>query len=313
MPAWLRSRSFRWLLTALALGFVLWTAAQLARRWEGAAFSAAPLPAALAFLFAVAASASVALGWVLLVQRFALTPVPFATSMAVYAAAAIAKYIPGKLGQPVMRLSGLAPYGFNARTVAAAMLIEVASWCAMGALVAAALLLASGDRTLELGAYAVPVAVACVAAVVLLGSLRAEQYPAFLRRTLGLEQSAPLLPWSVPGVHVLSWALWAAHGALLARSVGALEGAGTARAAAFFVLAPIAGFMALPVPAGMGVRESVTVLGLTPLVGPESALGAAVLSRVASLTADVALWLLFARRQAPGRAAEAPSGAAPGG
>lgn len=305
MPAWLSSRPFRWLLTALAAGFVLWTALQLGRRWQATALTAEPLPALLACLTTAVTNLAVAVAWVWLAQRFAERHVPFVRSLGVYAESALTKYVPGRVANALMRLNGLAPYGFNARRVAVAMAIEAASWAATGALVASALWvggwlagwLGGGPSDLVLGGFALPIAASSALAVALLVLLPFERYPAVLRRALHAPGDGQLLPPPALLMHLASWLLWAGHGALLARAFGVSDAPGLLRAAVFLVLAPIAGFLALPLPAGVGVRESVTVLGLTPLVGPANALAAALLSRVASLAADVVAWLVLARRR----------------
>ncbi len=294
LTTWLSSSVFRWSLTACALGFVGWTAWRLAAAWQPTTVSIDPLLLGLAFASALGATFSVSLGWAVLVQRFARLPVPFVPSLRIYARAALAKYIPGKLAQPVLRLSGLSPYGVTARLLATAMGVEVISWCATGA--ALALLLGHGENGLALGRVGIVIAAGCLLAVCLLVALRVGRYPAVVRRFLGVDHEESLLPWQVPLAHLLSWALWAVHGALLARALGLAGMSAMASASALFVVAPIAGFLALPLPAGVGVRESVVALGLTPLIGPANAAAASLLSRLASLVADLALWLALVRK-----------------
>lgn len=59
------------------------------------------------------------------------------------------------------------------------------------------------------------------------------------------------------------------------------------RAAPLFALAWCAGFLAIPVPAGLGVREAVLVAGLTPVLGAGPALLLAGASRAWSTLLDV--------------------------
>jgi hypothetical protein len=148
-----------------------------------------------------------------------------------------------------------------------------------------------------LGTYALPIATLSLVGVIALAVVDRATYPAFVRRVLGAEGRGPVLPWGMPLVHLGSWLLCAVHGILLSKAVGVTDFSTATYAAAFFVLAPIAGFFALPVPAGVGIRESVTVLGLVPLVGASNALAAALLSRGASLVADVLLWLVLSGRR----------------
>jgi uncharacterized membrane protein YbhN (UPF0104 family) len=93
----------------------------------------------------------------------------------------------------------------------------------------------------------------------------------------------------MPLAHAGYWLTWAVHGYLASRAVGiphapALAGAG------LYVLAPIAGFLALITPSGIGVREAVLSVGLTPMVGPAPALAAAIVSRAASIAVDILAW-----------------------
>jgi hypothetical protein len=185
--------------------------------------------------------------------------------------------------------------------------VELVSWGATGTCVAA-LLLAVGraDAGAILGRYAPVIAGLCITGLIALATVDRTRYPAFVRRLIGAEGSGSVLPWTMPLVHLIAWAVWAAHGVVLAMAVGVTELSSAIYAASFFVLAPIAGVIALPMPAGVGVRESFTVLGLVPLVGAGNALAAALISRAASLAADVVLWLMFVRAAGEPAALELP-------
>lgn len=308
MPSFLRSSAFRVALTSCALGFVAWSAWTLRERWQETRVSVEPLTAALAGVAVLASMALMALAWALLMRSLLPSRPPLSRMLSVYATSTLGKYVPGKVGQPVMRMAGVAPYGGSALAVATSMGVEILSWGATGGLVAALLLvLGSAQLGDTLGAYALPVGVLSLAAVVVLATLDHARYPVFVRRLFAAREQGPLLPWSVPLLHLASWTLWAAQGVLLARAVGLADSARASHAAAFFVLAPIAGFLAVPLPAGVGVRESLIVLGLAPSVGAGNALAAALLARGASLAADVILWLLLSRKLPASAAIEAPS------
>jgi hypothetical protein len=282
-------------LTAVALAFVAWAAWTLHARWQHAAVAVEPWAVAAAGLAVLATMLLIALGWAVLVRAMtAPAAPPLSRLLAVYASSSLGKYLPGKLGQPVLRITGLAAQGTPAAAVTASMLIEILSWMATGALFAALLFAVGNDSTdaLSLRAYALP-----IGALALLGSIGLaaidRRHFAKLARVLGVAAGrGPLLPWAVLLLHAGSWAVWAVHALLLASAVGADLPAAT-YAAGFFVLAPIAGFLALPLPAGVGVRESLVVLGLLAAVGAEAALAAALLSRALTLAADVVLWLVL--------------------
>jgi hypothetical protein len=217
--------------------------------------------------------------------------------LAVYAVSGLGKYVPGKVGQPVLRMTGVAPYGGSLLLVGSSMAIELLSWIALGGLFAASLLvLGEGELGDTLGAYALPVGVLSLVSVLVLATLDHARYPAFVRNVLRLERPGPVLPLRTLVAHAAHWSLWALHGVLLARAVGLSDLSQAFHATAFIVLAPIAGFLAVPMPAGVGVRESLIVLGLAPSVGAANALAVALLSRVATLSADVLLWLVLSRK-----------------
>ena len=106
-----------------------------------------------------------------------------------------------------------------------------------------------------------------------------------------------LLLW-VPG-YILNWLVFGAAFACLATGLGLpvpLGFATTAFAAAYFT-----GYISM-LPAGIGVREGVLILLLTPLLGPDGALVLAVLQRVWTtalelVAAAVGVWVL--RRPGP--------------
>jgi lysylphosphatidylglycerol synthase-like protein len=291
----MRSRAFRFALTLCALGFVGWSGWTLSRRWHESTVTVDVVTASCAFAAMIVSTGLLGVAWSLLIRAVARTPPPFSRLLSVYATSGLGKYVPGKLGTPVMRMSGLAPYGCSARLVATSIVIEVVSWAATGAAVAALLLLLGSAAASIYGPYVYGVGVIAMAATILLASINTSSYPAAIRRLIDHETRGPILPWQVPLVHLASWALWTAHATLLSRAVGVQSLADATHAAAFFVLAPIAGFLALPMPAGVGVRESFMSLGLAPIVGASNALAAALLSRGASLAADLFLWAVLSR------------------
>jgi uncharacterized membrane protein YbhN (UPF0104 family) len=312
MPLSMRSRGFRLILTLGALGFVAWSAWTLRGRFPQQPLAIERGTAALGMMAAIPAALLVGVAWSLLIRGMADRPPPLSLVLSVYSTASLGKYVPGRVGQVVMRLAGLGSFGYSLRLITASMIIELLSWIATGACTAALLLwFGSGQLRAVLGAYAPAVAAACLMGVVALAVVNRTAYPRFVRRALCAEGSGPLLPRSMPLLHLASWSLLALHGILLARSVGATDLETAPHAAAVFVLAPIAGFLALPIPAGVGVRESFTMLGVAPIVGVSNALALALLSRAASLIADVLLWLALSGKS-PRRSAGSASDVSPG-
>jgi uncharacterized membrane protein YbhN (UPF0104 family) len=168
------------------------------------------------------------------------------------------------------------------------------SWTAVGSTLGLLLLSLTSEHTqgvVALLGRVGPVLLAGSAALVLaLLGIDRRRLPARLLGALKLGGRGPLVPPSVPLLHAVYFSSWGAHGFLLTRALGA-EPAVAVGLAGLFMLAPVAGFVVLAAPAGVGVREAVLAVGLVPAVGPAAALAAAILSRAASVFADLGSWL----------------------
>jgi len=296
-----RSPTFRLALHLLSLGFVGFAVWTLKGRWDSeASVAVAVMPTAFAVASMAGAMWLLALAWAVLMRRMTGVSVPLQEFVATYAGAALGKYLPAKVGQPMLRIAGVAVHGVTARSVMASMGIEILAWFSAGALVSGVLLLVgSGAQGVlssmsTLGRYVV--ALASVGTIVL-ATVDRSRIPPRIRELLALEGQGALLPPAVVILHLGSWALWALHGVFVLAAVSSLPLDVAVSASALFVAAPIAGFLALPLPAGIGVRESLLVLGLTPIIGAPAGLAAALVSRAVSLVGDLVLWLLFARKR----------------
>ena len=93
-------------------------------------------------------------------------------------------------------------------------------------------------------------------------------------------------------VSVLTVVMWAGLGGLLWAGV-ALGAGDPVRVATAFAAAWVAGQIALPVPAGLGVREAVLLVLLAPVLGDVAALSFALGTRVLHVASDavVAAWV----------------------
>jgi glycosyltransferase 2 family protein len=290
----------RWRLKArLALGliafaFVAFACYTLASRWDGSAVElrwgyllAAPLPLWLGVTV-------LALGWKSLLQSMTTRVLPLRPTLALHVESQIARYMPGKVGIPLMRMAGASEVGAPATAVGYSVLLETISMLAAGGVVGCAgLLLAreAGTALRSLSALGLLGLLGFGAVTLVLVCVDRRRYPARVLRVLGAEGVGPLVPWQMPAAHVGYWIAWAVHGYLCARAVGVPHAAAFA-ASGFYVLAPVMGFLALVAPSGIGVREALLSMALTPAVGPALALSTAVLSRAVSLLADVAAWFL---------------------
>lgn len=234
-----------------------------------------------------------AVGWKWLMERMVGKHIPLRPCLTLHFESQMARYTPGKVGMPLVRMAGAERLGVPAAVAGYSVLTESISMVAVGGLVGFALLLAmtgdSGSLTKAFGTFGVLGLTAFVVVTLVLVFVDRRRLPPAVVKLMKAEGTGPLVPRRGPIAHVLYWLTWAAHGYLAARAVGigsahALGGAG------FYVLAPIAGILALATPSGIGVREAVLSMGLAPFVGTAPAVATAILSRAVSLVVDCSVW-----------------------
>lgn len=309
-PAVLRwKRLLRPVLVLAALGFIGLAVLDLSRRWEPAELEldgrwllAAVVPALLAPLLQ-------AWGWVRLIEHSSGRSVPFGPALELYLDSQLARYTPGKVGLPAVRMAGAERLGVSARSVGASILVELLSWLAVGGgvgLVFVFVGVAVPDGLLQTVARfgGVLLLLATLAVLVLLVVDRS-RFPAPLRRLLLIDGQGPLLPPALPLAHVAHWLSWGVHGSFLALALGAsLPTALTA--GGVLCMAIVVGFLALFAPAGAGVREALIGVGVAPLLGAPVAVALGVLARALSIFSDVSVWVAVrgfgrVRRRVAGR------------
>jgi glycosyltransferase 2 family protein len=281
-------------LTIAAVAFVVYAARDLALRWESSQVTIA-WPLLLASLVPAALSVPVlAFGWKWLLERMTGTRLPRVATLAVNLESQIARYMPGKVGLLLMRMTGAERIGAPPSAIASSVVIEVLSYVAVGGACAFLALYRSTARfgALELLGRWGLLGLALVAVATLIAlSVDRRVLPKTLLSWLALEGKGAIAPLRLPLSHVFYWLLWMAHGYLVTRAVGG-SSAASLSGAGLYVLASIMGFLALVVPGGLGVREAFISVGLAPLVGPAPAVAAAIASRAASVLVDVAGWLV---------------------
>lgn len=280
-------RPVMWIITA---GFVVWTAIDLGRRWNGQRVSV-DWPLLAASLVPVLLSSILqGVAWVRLVERMSHRAVPLLPALRLYFDSQLARYTPGKIGLPLVRMDGAPSLGLARRTVGLSVLIEMLAWTATGSLLGFCLLFVAGAPPEGVGALAgrlaLPLLALSLVGALALIAVDRRFLPAKLRQRLGFDGTGPIAPWQLPALQLVYWAAWAAHGYLLALSLGA-NSRGAAVTMGFSPLANVLGFVALAAPAGMGVREAVLLAGLGPIIGGPGAVSAAILSRLISLVADL--------------------------
>src|SRR5690606_32263402 len=102
----------------------------LVQRWEPAELTIEPLWVSLALLAALAAPLIQAWGWIGLIEHLSGRRVPKAAALELYLDSQLARYTPGKVGLPAVRMAGAEKLGVSARLVGTSIFVELLSWLA---------------------------------------------------------------------------------------------------------------------------------------------------------------------------------------
>jgi glycosyltransferase 2 family protein len=287
----------RWIkpvMNLLAALFVVLAARDVITRWGETKVTVSTGLAVVAFVPLLLSCLVQGIGWIGLVERMSSRRLPRMRAMSLYLASQLARYTPGKIGLPLVRMEGAPRLGLTRTLVGISILVESLSWTATGAVLGFLLLaLTVPDAGLAavLGKLALPgFGLSLLGLLVAMGVDRS-RYPAKVRALLAPGGQGPIVPPAVPLIQFGYWSLVALHGYLMSRALGASFESGMT-STGFYVVASVAGFVVLAAPAGLGVREAVLLAGLTPSVGASGALGAALISRAASLVADILIWVV---------------------
>ncbi len=263
-----------------------WDASQIALSWGLLLLSVVPLALGVVLL---------ALSWKWLLEGMTSRSIPTGAAVALHFESQLARYTPGKVGVPLVRIAGAPQLGVAAGPIGSSVVIELLPYLSVGAGTGLfCLWLASShlDGALAaIGRWGVWGLGAFTAVTLVLLLLDRRRYPAAVLKLLRLEGEGPLVPPRVPLAHAGYWLTWALHGYLTSLAVGATSDAAFA-SAGIYVIAPVAGFLALITPAGVGVREAVASVALAPVIGAAPAVAAAILSRFTSLVVDVVAWAI---------------------
>lgn len=213
----------------------------------------------------------------------------------------IGKYLPGAIWQPVGQLAMAIATGVPAATASTALPVYMLTLIAAGGTVGAGRFLFGGELS-------VAGRVAALLGVIPLVLLRREWMVWTLDRLHARVAKVPAgeaVPQQGPILAVYAWGIGVMLTtglafSLLARSFGADVGTGAAVTA--FALAWTAGFLALPVPAGLGIREGMLIATLGAAGPAGSLLAASLVYRLVSMVAEVAVVVVSrfaARRSSP--------------
>lgn len=218
----------------------------------------------------------------------------------------IGKYIPGNVAHLFGRLVIGRRDGVAGGTLAASMVLEVAITLAVGLTVAGLLLLLLpetlpdlGTGYPDLGTRLVPVSIAVFVVIGISGG--AVLVRSRLRRLGVSRPSVPELTrplaYHLASFCILGVSLWAT-----AIAVAPLTAPGIVPCTLVFAFAWAAGFVVPGAPGGIGVRDSLIVLGLAVSVGEGTGLAIALLHRAVSVFGDLVTFGLgwYIRRPSEG-------------
>lgn len=315
-----RLRGSPWVRLALFLVVCVCAGLALRANWEQARDAAAALPLWVlpaAVLTGMAGLTAQMLAWRALLAGMG-SPLPRRTAARVMFVGQLGKYLPGSVWAFVAQVELARDWDVPRTRGAAATLLAVGVTVAAGLAVAAVALPLSSAEAARRWWWALALAPLLLAGLhprVVGWGIRLAARP--FARFRGVAEAGPLdvrgrsmaaavgwtlVAWVPLGLHV--WLLtWAVGGEAL-RSLGPAVGA--------YALAWTLGLLVVFAPAGLGVREAVLVVALSPVVDAGAALVVAVLSRLVMTVADLAwagLSVLLSRWAAPGP--EAVSGPRP--
>ncbi len=216
----------------------------------------------------------------------------------------LARYIPGKIWSNGIRLAVARRLGSPLLSVTSAL-----GWEALLAIATAAgfgLLLFRDWPESTWKASAITVLLVSSGALLAARLVAGRRLPSWLQR-LGLQVPA-IDSWQLvrlAGLNLLAWSTYGTYHWALARAVLPAALANLPSIAGAVALAWLGGFLAIVMPAGIGVREGVLVLLLGRSLGAGPAVVIAAASRLLSIGLDLAITAVWAR--AHGLAPKAPS------
>lgn len=291
----LLATGFRIALGLLVATGVVLALAHLVRRWDGREVHLSWGPILLSLLVLVAANAFQGLGWLCLLERMSGKKLDVRPVMSVFMLAQLARYAPGKIGVPMIRIAASAKMGVPPQLVAGSVGIDVGTWMGIGALTGCASLLFA-DNSKAAWVHVAPFWLWVILFTLLMGLLAAllidrNRFPRFVLRLLRAQGSGPFVSLQMVWMQLFSWLGWWVLGLLMPLSVGSSISFAVTHASVF-VLAPIIGFLALVAPGGLGVRETAISYALAPSLGASAALAVALLARGVALASELIGWLL---------------------
>ena len=216
--------------------------------------------------------------------------IPRGEAASVFFTSQLGKYLPGSVWPVLMQMEAGRARGASRRTMISANLITLVLGCAVGLVLAAALLPLSDATALHRSWWFL------LALPLLLALLHPRAVPWLLDKAFGLLHREPLGErlGARDTARATGWAalLFVAHGlhvAVLALAFGAPVGSTVLLSIGGMALAVAGGVLFIPAPAGAGVRDVILGLVLRSQLTSAQALAVVIASRVILIVADLGL------------------------
>lgn len=273
--------------TLLAVALLVVAGRWFAERWSEVGAQAGPIAIAWGWLAVAAVLLVLHAGTALVTSRVMLgvadVRLTWGQAADVFVPSLLARYVPGRVWANAARLALGRRIGVSLRSAGAAMVWETLLALATAGTVAALTL--RGRIAPALWWAAAGSAVALFAATIVFVRLRRPASGLFVATVVAF----------------LGWGCFAAAHLAVARSVAAVGLADLPLMAGAMALAWSAGYLAIVVPLGIGVRDGLLLVLLASLIDPAAALVFVALARVVQLGVDLTLtaaWLLARRARA---------------
>ena len=288
-------RIVRLIFAVFAAGFVVLVIKDMSTKFQGIETPIAwpwvglsVVPTMLAVLFQYEA-------WRALIINWSGQRIPRLISLRIYVDAQIARYTPGKVGLPAVRVAGAPLLGLSPQIMISTLLVEVLSWAACGTIMGGLIIYYQSDSvasTQIVSQFFGVLGAASALGLVVFVLVPRHLWPKRLIQMLSNAGTGPLVPWRVPLLQLVHFLTSALGGLCL---VLALDGSfrDGLYLGAVLCVAIVAGFLALLAPAGIGVREAMIALFAEPVLGAGGAVALGLLARVVSLASELGLFVLF--------------------
>ncbi len=281
------------LLVAAVLAVVILLVANREAVWPH--LRSIPLPVLLlALLGALGSPILGVMGWRAILADLG-SPLPLAPASGVFFVGQLGKYLPGSVWSVVMQTEMAGRLGVPRKRTGVAGLLAMVLALVTGVVVglpAVPQLLGKHDRVLAVTGVAV-VAMAVLVSPPVLNPLVAKGLRRLGREPLEHPLSARAVA-AMCGWFVLSWASAGLMTWVLASAVARPDADGSRLVVASvlgFAMASAVGMLSVVLPAGVGVREAVLIVLLTPFMSLAAASAVVILTRFLSVIADLA-WAL---------------------